>query len=61
VVGAGLLLQYGVLALGLIPVMAFQARYTGSPIDVAGIVVVLVMGAICFIPFAFFVRGAASS
>ena len=61
VAGAGLLLQYGVLAVGLIPVMAFQALYTGSQIDVAGIVVVLVMGAICFVPLAFFVRGAASS
>jgi hypothetical protein len=60
VAGAGLLLQYGVLAVGLIPVMVFQALYTASPIDVAGIVVVLVMVAICFIPFAFFVRGAAS-
>jgi hypothetical protein len=60
VAGAGLLLQYGVLAVGLIPVMVFQALTTASPIDVAGIVVVLVMVAICFIPFAFFVRGAAS-
>ena len=59
VAGAGLLLQYGVLAVGLIPVMLFQALYTSSPVDVAGIVVVLVMVAICFIPFAFFVRGAA--
>jgi hypothetical protein len=61
VAGAGLLLQYGVLAVGLIPVMLFQALYTASPVDVAGIIVVLVMVAICFIPFAFFVRGAASS
>ena len=61
VAGAGLLLQYGALALGLIPVMAFQALYTGSQIDVAGIIVVLFMGAICFVPLAFFVRGAASS
>jgi len=60
VAGAGLLLGYGVLAVGLIPVMVFQALTTASPVDVAGIVVVLVMGAICFIPFAFFVRGAAS-
>ncbi len=60
VAGAGLLLQYGVLAVGLIPVMVFQALTTGSPVDVAGIVMVLVMGAICFIPLAFFVRGAAS-
>jgi hypothetical protein len=59
VAGAGLLLQYGVLAVGLIPTMVFQALHTASPIDVAGIVVVLVMAALCFIPFAFFVRGAA--
>jgi hypothetical protein len=60
VAGAGLLLQYGVLAVGLIPVMVFQALYTGSPVDVAGIIIVLIMVAICLIPFAFFVRGAAS-
>jgi hypothetical protein len=60
VAGAGLLLGYGVLAVSLIPFMVLQTRYTASPIDVAGIVVVLVMAALCFIPFAFFVRGAAS-
>jgi hypothetical protein len=60
VAGAGLLLGYGVLALSVIPFMVLQARSTASPIDVAGIVVVLVMAALCFIPFAFFVRGAAS-
>ena len=60
VAGAGLLLGYGVLALSVIPFFVLQARYTASPIDVAGIVVVLVMAALCFIPFSFFVRGAAS-
>lgn len=60
VAGAGLLLGYGVLALSLIPFFVLQARFTGSPIDVTGIVAVLVMAALCFIPFAFFVRGAAS-
>jgi hypothetical protein len=55
VAGAGLLLQYGVLSLGLIPGMVSL-----SPTDVVGIVVVLVMAMLCFIPFAFFVRGAAS-
>ena len=60
VAGAGLLLGYGVLAVSLIPFMVLQTRYTASPIDVAGIVVVLVMAALCFIPFASFVRGAAS-
>jgi len=60
VAGAGLLLGYGVLALSVIPFFVLQARYTGSPIDVSGVVAVLVMAALCFIPFAFFVRGAAS-
>jgi hypothetical protein len=56
VAGAGLLLGYGVLALSVIPFFVLQARYTASPIDVAGIVAILVMAALCFIPFAFFVR-----
>jgi hypothetical protein len=60
VAGAGLLLGYGVLALSLIPFFVLQARYTASPVDVTGIVAVLVMAALCFIPFAFFVRGAGS-
>lgn len=60
VAGAGLLLGYGVLALSLIPFFALQARYTAAPIDAPGIVAVLVMAALCFIPFAFFVRGAVS-
>jgi hypothetical protein len=60
VAGAGLLLGYGVLALSLIPFFVLQARYTASPVDVTGIVAVLIMAALCFIPFAFFVRGAGS-
>lgn len=50
--GAGLLLAYGVLALSLIPTM-----FAASPIDLAGVVIVGVMAALCFVPFAFFVRG----
>jgi hypothetical protein len=58
--GAGLLLQYGILAVGVIPIMVAQARAAASPLDVGGVVVLLVMAALCFVPFAFFVRGAAS-
>jgi hypothetical protein len=61
VAGAGLLLAYGVLALSLIPFFVLQARHTASPVDVAGIVAVLVMAALCFVPFAFFARGAGSA
>lgn len=56
IAGAGLLLGYGVLALSLIPFFVLQARYTASPIEVTGIVAVLVMAALCFIPFALFAR-----
>jgi len=58
--GAGMLLGYGMLALSVIPFFVFQARQTGSPIDAGGLVAILVMAALCFIPLAFFVRGAAS-
>ena len=54
--GAGLLLQYGVLALGLIP-----GLLSATPLDVSSVVVILLMAALCFIPFAFFVRGAAAA
>jgi hypothetical protein len=40
--------------------VVLQARHAASPIDVAGIVAILVMATLCFIPSAFFARGAAS-
>ena len=58
VAGVGLLLVGSMLFIGLIPVMVFQALASVAPIDVVGIVIVLVAGSICFIPFALFVRGA---
>jgi hypothetical protein len=61
VTGAGLLLQYGALSVGLIPFLLLQPYLTASPVDVVGVFVILFMAAVCFIPFAFFVRGAASS
>jgi len=60
VAGAGLLFVCSMLFIAVIPVMVFQARSTASPVDVVGIIVVLVMGMVCFIPFALFVRGATS-
>lgn len=56
--GAGLLLAYGVLALGVIPVMAVQAQYKGTALDPADVIVFAVMALICFVPFGFFVKGA---
>lgn len=49
------------LVVGLpILLVVLQAHYAASPIDLIGIVAVLVMAALCFVPFAYFVRGAAS-
>ena len=58
--GTGLLLAYSMLFIGLLPVMLFPALYNASPIDGAGIVMMLVAGLICLILFARFVRGAMS-
>jgi len=57
VAGAALLLLGSILFIGVIPVMVFSATYTNSPIDVGGIIQMLVMGMICFVPLGFFVRG----
>jgi len=57
VAGVGLLLLGSLLFIGIIPVIVFTALYTASPIDVGGIVEMLVMGLICFIPFGLYVRG----
>jgi hypothetical protein len=61
VAAAGLLLQYDLLFAGLIPVMAFPAFYTAAPVDVTGILFILVMAVICFVPLAFFGRGIGKS
>lgn len=58
VAGAGLLLQYGLSAVGFVASMALRALLTGSPLDAATSVVLLVFGVVCFVPLAFFVRGA---
>ena len=52
--GAGLLLAYGLLSLGLVPVLALS-----DPPDIAGVVVILVMALVCLVPFALFARGMA--
>jgi hypothetical protein len=57
VVGVGLLLLGSLLFVGLIPVMVVAALYTASPIDVIGIVELLAMGLICFVPLGMYVRG----
>lgn len=54
----GLLLAYGMLFLGLLPVMVFSALYSGGPVDGAGIGLMLGAGLICLALLARFVRTA---
>lgn len=58
VCGAGLLLQYAVLALSVVPILLAEPRTSGTPVDVAGVAVLLVMTVVCLAPLAGFVRGA---
>lgn len=61
VAGAGLLLMCSLLFIGVIPAMIFQALSADTPIDVIGILIVLISGMVCFIPFVLFMRGVAKS
>lgn len=59
--GAGLLLAYAMLFIGLLPVMVFPALCDGSPIDGVGIALMLGAGLICLALLVPFVRAAASN
>jgi hypothetical protein len=58
VVGAGLLLQFGLTPTGLAAIIAFQPILTAAPLDVGTIVGLLIFSVVCFASLAFFVRGA---
>jgi hypothetical protein len=60
VVGAGLLLQFGMTPTGLAAILALQPLLTGSPIDATTIVGLLIFSVVCFGALAFFLRGAVS-
>ena len=57
VTGLGLLFQASMLFIGLIIVLLLQPFLTTAPFVLADVVVVFIMGLICFVPFALFVRG----
>ena len=57
VTGLGLLFQASMLFIALIIFLLLQPLLTTAPLALADIVVIAVMGLICFIPFALFVRG----
>ena len=54
--GTGLLLLGTILFGGLAFVIAFPAMHDQSPIDIASVVMMLLMGAVCFIPLLLFIR-----
>jgi len=60
VVGTGLLFQASMLFTGLIMFILLQPLVTQAPFMLADLVAVLIMGLVCFIPFALFVRGVIS-
>jgi hypothetical protein len=60
VTGLGLLFQASMLFIGLIVILVLRPFMTASEFVLSDVLVVLVMGMVCFIPFALFVRGAAN-
>lgn len=60
VTGLGLLFQASMLFVGLIILLLLQPFLTAAPFVLTDVVVVLVLGMICFVPFALFVRGVVS-
>ena len=55
--GTGLLFQASMLFIGLIAVLILQPFFSDAPFLPVDVLVVFLMGLICFIPFALFVRG----
>jgi hypothetical protein len=60
VTGLGLLFQASMLFIGLIFILILGPFITEAQFVLSDVVVIFVMGMVCFIPFALFVRGASS-
>ncbi|MBN1315769.1 MAG: hypothetical protein JXA42_09885 [Anaerolineales bacterium] len=61
VTGLGLLFQASLLFIGLIVFLLVQPILTEAAFSPVDIVVVFIMGLVCFIPFVFYARGVVSS
>jgi hypothetical protein len=57
--GLGLLFQASMLFIGLIAFLLIQPVLTDAPFSLTDVLVVAVMGLVCFVPFGLFVRGVA--
>lgn len=55
--GISLLLFLSSLFIGVVPVLIIEAIRANSPIDVKGIIIVLISSMVCIIPLLFFVKG----
>jgi CHASE2 domain-containing sensor protein len=55
--GLGLLFQASMLFIGLIVFLIVQPLLTSTPFLLVDVLVVFIMGLICFIPLALFIRG----
>jgi hypothetical protein len=60
VIGLGLLFQASTLFIGLIIFLLLQPLITTAPFAPADVVVIFIMGLVCFIPFVLFLRGTMS-
>lgn len=60
VTGLGLLFQASMLFIGLIIFLLLQPFLTTAPFVLTDVVVIFILGLVCFIPFALFVRGVVS-
>ncbi|MGB2957237.1 MAG: hypothetical protein WBB64_14865 [Anaerolineales bacterium] len=61
VAGLGVLFQASMLFIGLIIVLLIQPFLTTAPFVLVDVVVIFIMGLVCFIPFALFIRGVVSN
>jgi hypothetical protein len=61
VTGLGLLFQLSMLFIGLIVALLVQPFLTTAPFALVDVIVILVLGMICFVPFALYVRGVVTS
>ena len=57
VTGLGLLFQQSMLFIGLIAVLALQPFIIEVPLALVDVIVVFIMGLVCFVPFVLFARG----
>jgi len=55
--GVGLLFQGSMLFVGLIAIILLQPFLTGVPVAWVDVIVLVLMGSVCFVPFGLFVRG----